>query len=651
VIRFWWRRGTERPVVTLDDVHRRIELLLTAMYGRAIAIVPADVPRPAGWLERLWRRTPRHLQRRAALAGSDGERIRLPRAIDAAQGSAPALAELRLLAIEQAERLTRGTAAAISADDPPLVRDLYLVRESAAIDGTLARSAPGLVPTLRAARADALAGRPGLGALNPLERAVEGLVRRVLAEDPSRLPAELAAGAGTPAESLAWARAEAERLTMAEGGAAGYRGIPPVAPWGTISPRTGPRLEHPRPRNDDPYAEFHRSSIAGSQIAGGGGRGSDDGGSGYSDEGTPAEGAAMQDPQPAQDGATGDRDAPRAKEATRSAGGAGGSGDAPVPPTRPQPPPSRAMRRPALITPVKVEGGLLYPEWDYVRGAYGDGGAIVRQWDAAVADGTWAADVLAKNGPVARRLRERFERMRARRARLGQQRDGDELDLTACVRALVDRRTGHALDDRLYFTVRPARREIAISLLVDISGSTHELVDRGMRVIDVEKIALLLASEALDGLGDRYSVLTFSGKTRSNVRLRSIKRFAEPNGDVVRRRIAALEPEGYTRLGAALRHATAQLAAERVGHRLLLILSDGKPNDADAYEGTYGVEDSRQAIAEARRRGVYPFCLTIDREGRPYLQRIFGDAGHTILRRPEQMPLALVKVVKQLLTE
>jgi nitric oxide reductase NorD protein len=214
---------------------------------------------------------------------------------------------------------------------------------------------------------------------------------------------------------------------------------------------------------------------------------------------------------------------------------------------------------------------------------------------------------------------------------------------------MVDQRAGQPPDDRLYQAIRPARRGVAICLLIDISGSTDEWIDVRRRVIDVEKVALLLASEALDALGDAYAILTFSGKGRTNVRMRTIKAFDETSGALVRRRMAALEPEGYTRAGAAIRHAAALLERQPAAHRLLLILSDGKPNDVDDYEGLHGVEDTRQAIQEARAQGVYPFCLTIDRHGQQYLGRIFGEAGHTVLRNPSQLPMALVKVVKHLL--
>jgi nitric oxide reductase NorD protein len=117
----------------------------------------------------------------------------------------------------------------------------------------------------------------------------------------------------------------------------------------------------------------------------------------------------------------------------------------------------------------------------------------------------------------------------------------------------------------------------------------------------------------------------------------------------VRERVTSIAPGGFTRLGAAVRHATRELAQQSAGHRLLLILSDGRPNDTDAYQGTYGVEDSRQAIFEARASGVFPFCLTVDADASEYLPRIFGTAGHVILRRPAQLPSALLAVVSALI--
>jgi nitric oxide reductase NorD protein len=290
-----------------------------------------------------------------------------------------------------------------------------------------------------------------------------------------------------------------------------------------------------------------------------------------------------------------------------------------------------------------------YPEWDYITARYRERAVTVHGGRVVEGATQWAHSQMSRHAAAIRGVRQRFERLRARRVRLRQQLDGEELDLTACVNALVDRRMGRSGDERLYMATRATRQPLAIALLVDVSGSTSAQVSDGRRMIDIEKSALLLASEALAALGDRYSVFTFTGRGSHDVRVHTVKDFTEDNGDTVRRRIAGLHPGGFTRLGAALRHATAELTRERVRHRLLLILSDGRPNDLGHYMADYGVEDSRQAINEARARGIHPFCLNVDPEGPDYLARIFGPVGYVTLRHPEQLPRALLQAVRALL--
>jgi nitric oxide reductase NorD protein len=164
----------------------------------------------------------------------------------------------------------------------------------------------------------------------------------------------------------------------------------------------------------------------------------------------------------------------------------------------------------------------------------------------------------------------------------------------------------------------------------------------------VEKEALLIVCEALSALGDPYSVLAFSGEGPERVEVRWLKGFRRGSASVVRRRITALEPSGYTRVGAAIRHATACLAREQAQHRVLLLLSDGRPNDVDVYEGRYGVEDTRAAVAEARLLDVTCFCLTIDREAPSYAVRIFGRNQFSVLPRPERLPAVLPTLLRSL---
>lgn len=223
------------------------------------------------------------------------------------------------------------------------------------------------------------------------------------------------------------------------------------------------------------------------------------------------------------------------------------------------------------------------------------------------------------------------------------------MDIDAYVESHADRRAGGHVDDRLYSRVRPARRDIAIVLLVDVSGSTDAWVAGKQRIIDVEKEALLIVSVALETLGDPHAVLAFSGHGPDAVRVGYVKEFGQQDQGLVRRRIAGLGPERYTRTGAALRHANALLASRSAAHRLLLLLSDGKPNDEDRYEGRHGVEDTKQAVREAQLLGIHNFCLTVDRQAPSYLPAVFGPTGYTVLRNPARLPLVLVELITRLL--
>lgn len=608
-----WHSGDD-VVVELETVRRRLELLLAALYGRAPRIETAGGPKAAGLGEGPVRLAGRHGSD-DVLAANDGESIRLPPFIEAPD-AATAVVRYRLLALEQAERVARGTAVVAAEITSRLERDLFLLREGAATDASISLTLHGTRDSLVRARTEALTRRPIARLLTPAEREVEAIVKRALEAAPETPPREFGLGDDT-ADSLRWARETAKRIG-ARGGL--YRGLQSVALWGAVLPPfAGAGARRTKVVRERGGADDERSAPRARDDGSADRRPTDGGGETLLTRDLDAAHALIEDDRGIE---------------LRSDDGMGDQ--------------TGALAAAERRVNVGAPGGISYPEWDYTLSAYRPRAVTVRQKDAAEGDLAWANRMLDERAPVVRKVCERFERLRARRTRLTQQRDGEELDLAACVRALVDIRSGHSADDRLYVAIRPARRALAIALLVDVSGSTDTPVNPTQQVIDVEKEAVLVAGEALDALGDRYLVLTFSGMGADDVRLATVKRFDEPNGDTVRRRIAALVPQGNTRLGAAVRHATALLAREPAGHRLLLILSDGRPNDVGGYHEAYGVEDSRQAINEARSNGVFPFCLTIDREGADYLPRIFGEVGHTILRHPDQLPVALVSVVRGL---
>jgi nitric oxide reductase NorD protein len=543
--------------------------------------------------------------------------------------TAGVLAQYRLLALVQAERIVRGTAHVLPALGEPLERDLFLLRESMAVEARLVRDVGGLLEPLAHARRAALRTRPPLDALSASERGVEAMVREAL--DPDAAQRHPALADSTPADSLAWARSVSTSLRGA------YHGLAPVAHWGGVRPPTHAGISDDDHTPRDQHAS--RSGMMPLQTR-------------TTDRGQDDIDRDRSDPASEGDANADERSAHAPKrlsdpesddpEATASRGDADSSlieVIEPVAPPRNDNPSTR-----------DDESGIQYPEWDLSEGRYRRDAVTVRERVAAESDTTWASDTLRHLAPMVRRIRERFEPLRAQRIRLGQQRDGEELDLQACVQAIVDARTGHTPSDRIYTSVRPARRAMTICLLIDVSASTRFPLPDGQRIVDVERKAVLLASEAFDALGDDYALLTFSSRGARDVRLATLKDFRERNGPAVRQRIAGIEPGDNTRLGAAVRHAAARLAQQPSGRRLLLILSDGRPNDFDGYHEAAGVEDSRHAINEARAQGVFPFCVTIDQQDGPeYLPRIFGPSGYTVLREPEQLPLALVRVVRQLL--
>jgi hypothetical protein len=185
----------------------------------------------------------------------------------------------------------------------------------------------------------------------------------------------------------------------------------------------------------------------------------------------------------------------------------------------------------------------------------------------------------------------------------------------------------------------PARSHDLIQLVT--RHATHAPVDeRGDARLEIELVTRALAPQALPVRAERREPVAHLAHER-RMRAQYV---------VGPRRIAALVPEENTRLGAAVRHATAVLRAQPAQRRVLLLLSDGQPNDVDFYQGAYAIEDSRRALNDARAEGVVPFCLTVEQDEHEYLPHVFGKTGYRVLRRPDQLPSALLDVVKGILS-
>lgn len=290
--------------------------------------------------------------------------------------------------------------------------------------------------------------------------------------------------------------------------------------------------------------------------------------------------------------------------------------------------------------------GILYPEWDYRKRLLQAKHCRVQMM---LAKDSPACELPIALKPTARRLRQQFQTLMPLRTRLKAQASGSDLDLDACVRFASEKNSGIPTSEPgLYIDQKQQIRDLSCLLLADLSLSTDAWVNNSARVIDVIRDSLYLFSEALATTGDRFALYGFSSVRRDNVRFHLLKGFDERYNEQIRGRLAALKPGYYTRMGAAIRHASQILSKQKTGRRLLLILTDGKPNDLDKYEGRYGIEDTRIAIQEARRLGLTPFCVTIDEKAGDYLPHLFGSNGYVLVKNAAELPQVLPRLYIQL---
>lgn len=290
--------------------------------------------------------------------------------------------------------------------------------------------------------------------------------------------------------------------------------------------------------------------------------------------------------------------------------------------------------------------GVLLPEWNWKKQVLQPDYCSLQQLIAMDAKPCELPQAL-KN--TANYLRRQFQALTPMRHWLKGQQDGDELDMDAWVQLVSERNSTMPTSEHgLYRAQVNQERDLACLLLADLSLSTDAYVSNHARVIDVIRDSLLLFSEALTATGDSFALYGFSSLKRSHVRFHHIKGFDEKYCPQVRGRITAIKPGYYTRMGAAIRQASSLLVQQKKRQRLLLILTDGKPNDLDQYEGRYGIEDTRVALLEAKKLGLRPFCVTIDTESSDYLPHLFGAGGYVVIRNPEDLPKELPLLYAQM---
>jgi nitric oxide reductase activation protein len=335
-----------------------------------------------------------------------------------------------------------------------------------------------------------------------------------------------------------------------------------------------------------------------------------------------------------------------------------------------------------------AEPVFFYDEWDHLIGDYRPDWCRLREVPLEGDSSEIVNTIRREHSTLITTVRRRFQRIRPEMLRrVKRLRDGEEIELNDAIETIIDRRAGITPSDRIYQKRERKMRDVATAFLLDLSASTDEWVvkspDEGRetststarknifdvfsrgtpvtfsppegskRVIDVEREALVIMAEALESLGDEYAIYGFSGYGRDNVEFFSIKDFSEAYSERAACRIGAITPRKSTRMGPAIRHALKKLEGTDSRLKVLILLSDGYPQDfdygPDRTSRDYGLHDTAMALQEAKRMNVHTFCVTVDQAGNDYLQEMCGGENYLVVEQPSALPRILPQVYRGLI--
>jgi len=301
-----------------------------------------------------------------------------------------------------------------------------------------------------------------------------------------------------------------------------------------------------------------------------------------------------------------------------------------------------------------------YDEWDRELSDFRTGWCRVIEKKVRKGDRNFVELARSRYRGVISSIRHQFQLMKPENlTRINRELDGEEYDLNAVIDHVIDRKADGHQSERLYTKRLRRERDVAVSLLLDQSSSTARTITRnplqpythpGRRIIEIEKEGLVLMSEALEAVGDMYSINGFTSEGRRNVKFYVVKDFEESYTDEIERRIGGITFQNNTRLGAAIRHAAAKLNRQESRTKLLIILTDGRPYDHDYGDAKYAKEDVREALTEAKIGGITPFCITIDRDSEQELKDLYGEVGYTIIDDILNLPEKLPNIYRRLTT-
>ena len=285
---------------------------------------------------------------------------------------------------------------------------------------------------------------------------------------------------------------------------------------------------------------------------------------------------------------------------------------------------------------------FIYNEWDHARQKYKKDWCKLHVKTIDGVNNNFINETLNKHRGLLKNLNRTFEALREDDRRLRKQNYGDDIDLDAFIDAYIDLKQGKEVDEKLFIKLNKTERNVAVMFMVDMSGSTHGWINK------MEKESLVLLCESLEILGDTYGIYGFSGKTRNLCEVYKIKDFDEKYNMSVKNRICNIEAMDYTRMGASIRHLTMLLGNVEAKTKLLVTLSDGKPDDVDGYRGTYGIEDTKKALIEARFLGIHTYCITIDEKAMDYLPHMYGKSNFAVINQVDKLPIKVSEIYRKI---
>ncbi|MGA2158157.1 MAG: hypothetical protein ABSG90_02945 [Dehalococcoidia bacterium] len=337
----------------------------------------------------------------------------------------------------------------------------------------------------------------------------------------------------------------------------------------------------------------------------------------------------------------------------------------------------RPQGRDACPPPVQEENEKLfsYDEWDFRDNCYLPDWCCVHEKILGEGSSNFYNKTLENSKTLSAEIKRQFEKLPSEMLyKVRNLDDGDEYDLDLVVNELIDKRAGHTPSGKVYTKKQKVQRDVAVVFLLDMSGSTADLISKNRtpmqyeesikynfmkfvmqqrrRIIDIEKESIVLLINAIEMLGDTYGIYGFSGHGRSKVQFLVIKDLGESFSEKVKRRVDSIAPIHGTRMGAAIRHAVAKLDACGCSLKLLFLVSDGYPQDAlygwDDDDKEYAIHDTKMALIEATQKNISPFCLTVDSAGNDYLRTMCRDMGYEVLDDIETLPERLPILYKKL---